>query len=222
MDLFRVLLVDDHALFRQGLALILNAQPDFDVVGEASNGLEAIERVRELQPDLVLMDVTMPECDGIEATRRIKRKFPHTTIVMLTGRAEQAKVFEAVLAGAQGYLLKSIQAAQMLELVRGVLRGEAAIDRSLAEHTLGQYQRLHQASLPSHPKLATLTPREREILQWVAEGSTDQEIAQRLHLSHHTVKCHVSSILGKLNVSSRREAACLLPTVGKRSANGAS
>lgn len=207
----QVLLVDDHALFRQGLALILNAQPDFEVVGEASNGLEAVERSHELKPDLILMDITMPECDGIEATHRIKRKHPAITIVMVTGRTEQEKVFEAILAGAQGHLLKSITAIEMLELLRSVMRGETTIDSRLADYTRAQYLRLTQASSQApHPGLALLTEREREVLHWVAQGDTDQEIAQRLHLSLHTVKRHVSSMLAKLHVPSRREAARLI------------
>ncbi len=200
----RVLLVDEHALFRHGVALILSAQPDFEVVGEAGNGLEAVAKVRELPPDLALMGITMPGCDGIAATRLIKREFPYIRVVILTMHDKHALVVDAMLAGAQGYLLKRSTSAEMLALLRRAVAGETVFDPSL---TADEGQSPCPVTSMCHPKLASLTPREREVLQSLAHGATDQEIGHRLNLSRHTVKRHVSSLLSKLNVGNRREAA---------------
>jgi len=208
MDLIRVLLADDHALFREGLAGILSAQPDFEVVGEASDGLEALVKVQELVPDLILMDVGMPGCDGLEATRRIKQDQPAVTIVMLTVRDEEEKLFEAIKSGAQGYLLKSIRSREMLALLRGAVRGQAAITPALAGRMLEEFRRLsRQAPWGAGEDVPGLTGREQEVLSLVAEGATDKEIAEALSVSLHTVKSHMRNILAKLHVSSRREAA---------------
>jgi DNA-binding NarL/FixJ family response regulator len=208
MESIRVLLVDDHALFREGLAGILNAQPDFEVVGEAGDGLEALVKARELVPDLILMDIAMPGCDGLEATRRIKQELPAVTIVMLTVRDEEEKLFEAIKSGAQGYLLKSIRSREMLNLLRGAVRGEAAITPALAGRMLEEFRRLSQV-VPSDvdAEPVVLTHREQEVLSLVAEGATDKEIAEALSISLHTVKSHMRNILAKLHVSSRHEAA---------------
>ncbi|MCC7353411.1 MAG: response regulator transcription factor [Anaerolineae bacterium] len=204
----RVLLADDHALFREGLAGIIAAQPDFEVVGEASDGLEALVKARELRPDLILMDIGMPGCDGLEATRRIKQEMPAVTIVMLTVRNEDEKLFDAIKGGAQGYLLKSIRSHAMLEMLRGALRGEAAITPTLAGRMLEEFRRLSQQRPgASEGGAEVLTRREQEVLSQVAEGATDKEIAETLCVSLHTIKSHLRSILAKLHVSSRREAA---------------
>ena len=144
MKKIRVLLADDHQLFREGLANILNAQPDFEVIGEASDGLEALVKARELEPDLILMDVGMPACNGLEATHRIKVEFPAVIIVMLTVRDEDEKLFEAVKSGAQGYLLKSIRSKDLLKLLRGAVRGEAAITPAMGGRMLEEFRRLSQ------------------------------------------------------------------------------
>jgi DNA-binding NarL/FixJ family response regulator len=210
MGPIRVLLADDHALFREGLAGIIAAQPDFDVVGEAGDGLEALVKARELAPDLILMDISMPGCDGLEATRRIKRELPTTTIVMLTVRDEDEKLFEAVRSGAQGYLLKSIRSRDMLAMLRRAVQGEAALTPALAGRMLEEFRRLSQrAPGLSDGEAATLTPREQEVLSLAAEGKADKEIAEALYLSLHTVKSHMRNILAKLHVSSRYEAAQL-------------
>lgn len=208
MRRLRVLLVDDHALFREGLVSIIAGQPDMEVVGEAGDGLEAIVKARQLVPDLILMDVTMPGCDGIEATRQIARELPAATIVMLTVRDEEDKLFEAIKSGAQGYLLKDIHSRDMLNLVRGAARGEAAITPLLAGRMLEEFRRLGQSApdLPEEESVA-LTRREQEVLSWVAEKATDREIAEALSISLSTVKSHIRNILAKLHVSSRREAA---------------
>jgi DNA-binding NarL/FixJ family response regulator len=204
----RVLLADDHALFRDGLANILNQQMDFEVVGEASDGLEALIKAREMEPDLILMDVTMPGCDGLEATQLIKAEMPDTTIVMVTVRDEDEKLFEAIRNGAQGYLLKNIRSAEMLRLLRGVVRGEAAISAALGGRMLEEFRRVSQraADFPAdHP--VALTAREQEVLTLAAEGATNKEIAEELHLSRHTVKSHMRKILAKLHLERRHEAA---------------
>ncbi len=208
MERLRVLLADDHALFREGLAGIIARQPDMEVVGEAGDGLEAIIKAQELVPDLILMDVTMPGCDGIEATRRIKQELPAVTIVMLTVRDEEEKLFEAIKSGAQGYLLKDIHAREMLDLLKGAVRGEAAITPVLAGRMLEEFRRLGQVAheIPEEESVA-LTRREQEVLSLVAEKATDREIAEALSVSLNTVKSHIRNILAKLHVSSRREAA---------------
>ena len=209
MDRLRVLLVDDHALFREGLAGIIAHQPDMEIVGEAGDGLEAIVKARQLAPTLILMDGSRPGCDGIEATRQIKAELPGVTIVMLTVRDEEEKLFQAIQSGAQGYLLKDIHSRDMLNLLRGAVRGEAALTPLLAGRMLEEFRRLaHKAPEASEVDgKVTLTGREQEVLSLVAGKATDKEIAQALNLSINTVKSHMRNILAKLHVSSRREAA---------------
>jgi two-component system NarL family response regulator len=212
----RVLLADDHSLFREGLAGIISAQPDMEVVGEAADGLEAIVKAGELKPDLILMDIQMPGCDGLEATQKIKKELPKTVIVMLTVRDEDEKLFEAIKSGAQGYLLKSIRSRVLLEMLRGAMRGEAAISMTLAGRMLEEFRRLSQPAPPTavREELAALTFREQEVLGLVAQGRTDKEIAAQLSISLHTVKSHLRNILAKLQVNSRREAAWLAKSKG--------
>lgn len=208
MDKIRVLLADDHALLREGLAGILSAQPDIEIVGEASDGLEAIVKANELQPDLILMDIQMPGCDGLEATRKIKHSLPRTIIVMLTVRDDEEKLFAAIKSGAQGYLLKNIRSQEMLQMLRGALKGEAAIPAHLAGRMLEEFRRLSNQS-SGEPVENRLTGREQEVLALVAEGLSDKAIAERMTVSLYTVKSHLRNILEKLQVSSRREAANL-------------
>lgn len=208
MKKIRVLLVDDHSLFREGMATILNAQPDFQVVGEAGDGLEGIVKARELNPDLILMDISMPACDGVEATEQIKRELPKTTIVMLTMRDEDEQLFSAIKSGAQGYLLKNIRSWDMVDLLRGAVAGEAAITQSLAGRMLDEFRRLgHGQPAPPTGEQVVLTTREQQVLGLVAGGATDREIAARLNISLHTAKSHMRNILGKLQITGRHEAA---------------
>ena len=210
MSAIRVLLADDHHLFREGLATILNAQPDFEVVGEARDGLEAVVKARKLAPDLILMDVTMPGCDGLEATLQVKQALPDVTIVMLTVRDENEKLFEAIRNGAQGYLLKSIRSREMLSLLRGAVRGEAAITPALGGQMLQEFRRVSKQTA-AHPHSsedsAALTAREQEVLALVAGGATNKEIADALTVSVHTVKSHMRKILAKLHLDRRQQAA---------------
>lgn len=208
MGKIRVLLADDHQLFREGLTNILNAQTDFEVVGEAGDGLEVLVKARTLRPNLILMDIGMPGCDGVEATYLVKQELPDTIIVILTVRDEDDKLFEAIKNGAQGYLLKTIRSDELLTLLRGTVRGEAAITPAMGGRMLEEFRRLsNQTQLAAATQAVSLTGREQEVLGLVAQGATDQEIADTLTISIHTVKTHVRNILAKLHLSHRYEAA---------------
>ena len=207
MTPIRVLLVDDHQLFREGLANILNNQPDFQVVAEAGDGLEAQIKARKLKPDLILMDVIMPGCDGLEATQRIKEELPHTTIVMLTVREDDDNLFQAIRNGAQGYLVKNIRSKDMLEMLRAAVRGEAAITPALGGRMLEEFRRISKKASQEPQGVETLTRRELGILRMVAAGDTNHEIAAKLQVSIHTVKTHMRNILAKLHQEHRYEAA---------------
>jgi len=209
MEKISVLLADDHTLFREGMANLLNGLPDFEVVGEAGDGLEAVVKARKLVPDLILMDVSMPGCDGLEATQTIKEELPEVTIVMLTVQDEDEKLFEAIRSGAQGYLLKSIRSHDLAALLRGAMRGEAAITPALAARMLEEFRKLERRQGPDtgDEEAPSLTPRERDVLSLVATGATDKEIAEELYISVNTVKTHMRNILAKLQFSGRHEAA---------------
>lgn len=215
MKPIRVLLADDHDLFREGLAGIIDAQEDMQVVGEAYDGLEVIVKAEELKPDLILMDIQMPGCDGLEATLKIKKELPETIIVMLTVRDDEEKLFDAIRYGAQGYLLKNIRSRELLEMLRGAVQGEAAISPLLAGRMLEEFRRLSRMEPPeSSEEIVDLTQREQEVLGLVSEGLTDKEIGMELSISLYTVKSHLRNILSKLQVSSRREAARLAKSKG--------
>lgn len=206
MSQISLLLVDDHALFREGLASLLSYQPDFTVVGEAASGEEAVERARELVPDVVLMDIDLPGIDGIEATRRIKRQLPEVRVVMLTVYDDHERLFQSIKAGAQGYLIKNIRSAELLDQLRGLARGEAAISRRMAARILEEFARLERQAEILEPD-GGLSPREVQVLELVALRLSNKEIAARLSISEHTVKNHLKNILAKLQLSSRRQAA---------------
>ena len=207
MKQVRVLLADDHSLFREGLAGIISAQPDMQVVGEAGDGLEAFVKAQELKPDLILMDVQMPGMDGIEAVRQVKKVLPETIIVMLTVRGDDDMLFEALKNGAQGYLLKEIRSQALLEMLRGALHGEAAISPNLAGRVLSEFRRLSKGGVHEKEDDSGLTEREQQVLVQASNGATDKEIAASLNISLNTVKTHIRNILSKLHVSTRREAA---------------
>ncbi len=207
MTPIRVLLVDDHQLFREGLAIILNNQPDFQVIAEAGDGLEAQIKARKLKPDLILMDVIMPGCDGLEATQLIKQEMPQTIIVMLTVREEDDDLFQAIRNGAQGYLLKNIRSKDMLEMLRTAARGEAAITPVMGSRMLEEFRRISQLASQEPQEIEALTQRELEILSLVTAGDTNHEIAAKLQVSIHTVKTHMRRILAKLHQERRYEAA---------------
>jgi len=203
----RVLIADDHGLFREGLASILSSQPDLELVGVAHDGVEALVKAQALKPDLILMDIQMPGCDGIEATRLIKQELPETKIVIVTVSEEDDNLFEAIKSGAQGYILKSVSAKDLLAQVRSVLQGGGAVSSKLAGRMLEEFRRLSQRPDPEGSREETpLSHRELEVLAQAAAGATDKEIAQSLSLSVYTVKSHMRNLLTKLQVSNRREA----------------
>jgi DNA-binding NarL/FixJ family response regulator len=200
----RVLIADDHEAFRSGLGAVLRTASDLVVVGEASTGVEAVERTRQLQPDVVLMDVNMPGLDGVEATRRIVDRSPHVAVLVLTMLDDDETVFAAVRAGARGYLLKGAQRAELVRAVRAVASGEAIFGPGVARRLMAFFARPAPRADPvAFPEL---TEREREILELVARGHSNAEITAALVLSPKTVRNHVSNVFSKLQVRDRAEA----------------
>ncbi|MFN8484630.1 MAG: response regulator transcription factor [Anaerolineae bacterium] len=197
-----VVIVDDHAVVRQGIRAYLATQPDIEVVAEAASGEEAVQVVADAVPDVVLMDLIMPGMDGVEATRQITRISPRTQVIVLTSFHDDVHIFPALKAGAQSYLLKDIGPAQLVEAIRVAARGEAVLHPQVAAR-LAQELRGGRAD----NTLTELTPREHEILRLIAEGLSNAEIAERLVISEKTVKGHVSNILSKLHVADRTQAA---------------
>jgi DNA-binding NarL/FixJ family response regulator len=208
----RVLLADDHPLFRAGVAGLLRAR-SLDVVGEASDGLEALQLANELRPDLVLMDITMPTCGGLEATRRIKADLPETKIVMLTVSDEGADLLEALSSGAEGYLLKNMTDADLEGMLEVIEAGGSPLTGGLTAKLVGALA-ARDDSERSRASGARLTPRELEVLSLVAEGHTNREIAAELSISENTVNFHVRNILARLDVRNRAEAAAHATRVG--------
>jgi DNA-binding NarL/FixJ family response regulator len=192
----RILLADDHAMVRQGFRLILDSQPDMEVVGEAGNGREAVELAEQLTPNVVVMDVAMPELNGIEATRRISRSAPRARVLALSMHKDAVYVREILRAGARGYLLKDMIERDLVTAVRAVARGEGYLSPAVSEAVLSDYRK-HVTD-----PLDLLTSREREVLQLIAEGKTNKEIATSLNLSIYTVDAHRGSIMEKLNLHS--------------------
>jgi DNA-binding NarL/FixJ family response regulator len=206
MERLRILLVDDHDLFRKGIARLIDSQPDFQVVGEARDGRDALEQAQKLDPEVILMDIEMPRWNGNEATRRIKSGMPHIHIIMLTVSDDDQNLFDAVRAGASGYLLKSVKPDELFQRLRGVVRGEAALSPLLAAKILTEFARLDQ-SIPLPRTVEGLSPRETEVLGLVAKGSTNREIGETLHIAENTVKNHLRNILDKLHLNNRAQAA---------------
>jgi DNA-binding NarL/FixJ family response regulator len=196
----RVLIADDHPFVRHGLRTYLDTLDDLEVVGEASHGAEAVELAGRLVPDVVLMDLVMPELDGVEATRRVKASSPATKVIVLTSFDDDEKVFPAIKAGAAGYLLKDVHPAELAEAVRKASRGEALLAPSVAA-------RLMQEVSGERPPDAGLTERELEVLRLLARGMSNKLIAHELVVSEKTVKTHVSNILAKLHLADRTQAA---------------
>ena len=198
----RVLVADDHSLFRDGIVSLLEAA-GFDVVGQVGDGLAAVEATRQLHPDLVLLDITMPQMSGLEALRLIKAELPETRVVMLTVSDEDADLFEAVEAGALGYLLKDLSADEFFRLLDGLQRGEAALSRRMTARLMSGF--VNPPRRPAEPEHG-LTRREIELLRLVAEGLSNRAIAQELSISENTAKYHMKNILRKLDVQNRTEA----------------
>jgi DNA-binding NarL/FixJ family response regulator len=203
----RVLLADDQPLFREGLHTLLSLQADLDVVGEAHNGAEAVRLAAELKPDVVLMDVQMPELDGVAATRRLHAELPACRVILLTTFDDDEYVFEGLRAGALGYLLKDAPSARLVDAIRAAARGESFLQPSVAAKVVAEFTRLSGPAPERPTPLAEpLSERELEVLRLIAEGASNKDIAARLFLAEGTVKNHVTNILGKLAASGRLQA----------------
>jgi two-component system response regulator DevR len=208
----RVLLVDDHELVRMGLRTLLSGIDGFAVVGEAGSVAEAIAVARKSRPDVVLMDVRLPDGSGVEACREIRSDFPDVRVLMLTSFADEDAVFSAIVAGASGYLLKQARADALLDAIRTVGRGGSLLDPAVAQKVLDRVR--HSAAVsPRDDKLGALSDQERKILPLIADGKTNREIAEALYLSEHTVKAYVSDLLSKLALRRRSEAAAFFARI---------
>jgi NarL family two-component system response regulator LiaR len=203
MRSIRILVTDDHVVVRQGIRALLATEPDIEVVGEAENGREAVAETERLQPDVILMDLVMPEMDGIEAIRRITAQQPEARILVLTSFAADDKVFPAIKAGALGYLLKDSGPEELVSAIHQVYRGESSLHPAVARKLLQELS--HPPKQPPTPE--PLTEREMEVLRLVAQGQSNQEIAEELVISEATARTHVSNILRKLHLASRTQAA---------------
>ena len=203
----KILLCDDQAVIRDGLEMLLNLEKDFQVVGAAADGAEAVEFAAQKQPDLILMDLKMPIMNGIEATREIRAKFPNIKILVLTTYDDDEWVFDAIRAGASGYLLKDTPRQKIVEAIRGTMSGKSYVDPAVAGKLLNQVA--SKQTQPTSILTDKLTERELDVLRLVAKGINNSEIAAQLHLSEGTVRNHVSAILEKLNVSDRTQAAVI-------------
>lgn len=213
----RVLLVDDHSLFVEGLQNLLTAR-GIQVVGTARDGLEALNKARALSPDIILMDIRMPRCDGLAATRLIRAEKPESRIVMLTTSTQEADLFEAIKSGACGYLLKNLEAEPFIDYLEGVMRGEAAIPGDLAAVVLKEFGRLAEGRRGEDETRkgdnAELTPRQTEVLQLVAQGLPYKEVANALGVSEHTVKYHMGDILQRLHLKNREQVVAYAVRTG--------
>jgi DNA-binding NarL/FixJ family response regulator len=202
----RVLVVDDHALFREGVMHILSRAEDIEVVAEADNGRAAVEQCRALRPDVVLMDINMPGTGGLEATRQIKSEMPEIKVLILTVTDAEQALFEAVKAGASGYVLKSASPREVIDSVRRVSLGEPVVPGNLAMQIINEFSKPKPAA-SERPSVDALTERELEVLQLLATGATNRDIAKKLYISENTVRNHVRNILEKLHLSNRVQAA---------------
>jgi DNA-binding NarL/FixJ family response regulator len=212
----RVLVVDDQALFREALATLLDVRPDIEVVGEAANGDEALDRVAALGPDVVLMDLRMPVLDGIGATRRLRVERPGVRVIALTTFDDDADVFAALRAGAVGYLLKDVSADRLVEAVRAAARGESVLQPSVAAKVVARIAALPATDEPARPQplVVPLSDRELDVVRLLADGRSNREIAAALHLAEGTVKNHVTNVLAKLGARDRTQAALRARALG--------
>src|SRR5918996_2173702 len=213
MEPIKILVVDDHEVVRDGISVMMGRQRDFAVVGEASNGLEAIEKVQDLHPDIVLMDLRMPQMNGVEAMRRIRSEDSEVKFIVLTTYDNDEYIFDAIEAGAKGYLLKDASREELFQAVRAVHQGESLIEPGVASKVL---DRLAQLSRQAHlPQIAqVLSERETEVLQLMARGAPNKSIATSLSISESTVKTHVANIFQKLEVNQRTEAVTKAMSLG--------
>lgn len=211
MSVLKVVLVDDHEIVRQGLKALLEVEEDIEVIGEASGGPQAVEVARSYKPDVVVMDIRMPDGGGVEACREIRDQVPETKVIMLTSFSDDEALFNSIMAGAAGFVLKQIRGGDLVEAIRTVGRGESLLDPGVTTRVL---ERLRKAKFDDKdPKLSRLSPQEERILDMIGEGLTNRQIAERIHLSDKTVKNYVSTILQKLEVARRAEAASYVARV---------
>ncbi|MBB4825062.1 DNA-binding NarL/FixJ family response regulator [Sporosarcina luteola] len=200
----RILIVDDHHVVRKGLVFFFGTQKDLEIVGEAANGMEAVQLANSLKPDLILMDLVMPEMDGIEATKRIKQQHPDMKILMLTSFSDQDHVLPALEAGASGFQLKDIQPDELVASLRKMMNGENQLHPKATTHLMNRFA---NKGKPERGLLEELTKRERDVLQEIAKGKSNKEIASSLFITERTVKTHVSNVLAKLELADRTQAA---------------
>jgi len=213
MESIKILVVDDHEVVRDGISVMMERQQDFAVVGEASNGLEAVEKAQELRPDIVLMDLRMPQMNGVEAMRRIRAEDSDIKFIVLTTYDSDEYIFDAIEAGAKGYLLKDASREELFQAVRAVYRGESLIEPGVAAKILDRLAQLSRRS--NQPSIAELlSERETEVLQLMASGSPNKAIASALSISESTVKTHVANIFQKLEVNQRTEAVTKAMSLG--------
>ena len=196
----RVLIADDHTIVRKGLCAILEGDKEIEVVGDAENGREAIKKVEQVQPDIVLMDITMPGLNGLETTRQLKKRHPKTKILILTMHDNEEYIFETLRAGASGYLVKRTAPDELISAIHAVNRGESFLSPSISKRVIEGYIRVGQSEQEEDEPFEKLTDREREVLQLIAEGRVNREIAELLHISIKTVETHRSHIIEKLNI----------------------
>jgi len=216
MSVIRLLIADDHTLFREGVRALLSSAGDVEVVGEAATGAEAVRAAAELLPDVILMDINMPELNGIEAARRILHTSPHIGLIMLTMLEDNDSVFAAMRAGAHGYILKGADKAEMLRAVRAAASGEALFSAAIAQRLISFFRELNAAPQTIPAIFPELTEREREVLHLIAQGLNNAEIAERLTLSPKTVGNHISNIFSKLQVADRAQAIIRAREAGLR------
>jgi DNA-binding NarL/FixJ family response regulator len=205
--MIRIGIVDDQEIFRQGMKMILSSQEDMEVVGEGATGLEGYRLCEEHALDLLLMDIRMPVMDGVEATRRIKRDFPHVAVIILTTFDEDEYIFQAIKYGASGYLLKDAPPAKITEAIREVHGGGALMQPQIAARVVEKFRSLDRDAEKADPRIKSLTARERDIVQLIGEGKNNKEIAAELFITEGTVKNHISSILIKLDLRDRTQLA---------------
>jgi len=208
MSPIRLLVADDHRLFREGLKALLSVTEDIEIIGEAEDGDSAVRKCKELQPEIILMDINMPGLNGIQAAQNILEKHPQTGIVMLTMLEDDASVFNAMRAGARGYLLKGADPNEMLSVIRAVAEGQALFGAAIATRLMNYFKELNSkpASLPMNISFPELTERELDVLRLISQGLNNQEIAQKFVLSPKTVRNHITSIFSKLQVADRAQA----------------
>lgn len=203
----KVLLVDDHALFRKGIASLLGELGELEIIGEASNGKEGIEKTKELQPDIVIMDVEMPEMTGVEAVKHIKEVLPDCKVVMLTISDNDDNLFKSIKNGAQGYLLKCMEPDDLIKEIKGLLKGEVALSKTIASKILREFNNISKKQVEVDHHKFKLTEREAEVLREVAQGITNKEIAIELSITENTVKNHLCNIMEKLHLQNRVQLA---------------